>query len=152
MYHSIVERICRLNFQRVNDHDDRPLLAACVPEVHHRFGGEHALGGERHDVEALRLWFARLHRLCPTLHLEMTDIWVKGWPHDTTVVVRWDATQQEQTLNGSLYVNHGVHILKLRWLKLVSIDANEDSQAVEHYLRAAAARGVAEATAAPITS
>jgi len=152
MYHRIVERICRRNLQRVNTHEDQALLAACVPDVYHRFGGQHALGGQRHDVEALRHWFARLHRLCPTLHLTVTDVWVKGLPHDTTVVVRWDATQQEPTLDGSQYANHGVHIIKLRWLKVVSIDANEDSEAVDHFLQAAAARGITEATAHPIAS
>jgi len=152
MYHAIVERISRRNFQHVNDHDDETLLRACVPNVQHRFGGSHALGGERNDVDGLRRWFGRLHRLCPTLHLEVTDVWVKGLPHDTTVIVRWNATQQDTTLDGSPYVNHGVHIIKLRWLRLVSIDANEDSQAVEQFLRAAAARGVAEASAAPITT
>jgi len=31
--------------------------------------------------------------------------------------------------NGSAYNNHGVHILRMRWRKIVEIDANEDSQA-----------------------
>ena len=150
MYHALVARISRRNFERVNQHDYEPLLAACYPGVHHRFGGGHALGGERHDVQALRAWFQRLGRLCPTLRLTVTDVWVKGWPHDTTAVLRWDATQDLP--DGSLYTNHGVHIVKLRWLKVVSIDANEDSQAVERALSLFSAHGVTEATAAPITS
>ena len=40
----------------------------------------------------------------------------------------------------------------MRWLKVVSIDANEDSQAVERALAVFAAHGVAEAQADPITS
>jgi len=152
MYHAIVKRISRRNFELVNNHQDEALLRSCVPNMHHRFGGSHALGGERHDVDGLRRWLVRLHHLNPTLHLEVTDVWVKGLPNDTTVIVRWNATQQEATLDGSLYVNHGVHVIKLRWLRLVSIDANENSQAVEEFLRAAAARGVTEADAAPITS
>jgi len=40
----------------------------------------------------------------------------------------------------------------MRWFKVVSIDANEDSEAVEEFLRAAAARGVTEADAAPMSS
>jgi len=152
MYHAIVKRISRRNFELVNNHQDEALLRSCVPNMHHRFGGSHALGGERHDVDGLRRWLVRLHHLNPTLHLEVTDVWVKGLPNDTTVIVRWNATQQEATLDGSLYVNHGVHVIKLRWLRLVSTDANENSQAVEEFLRAAAARGVTEADAAPITS
>ena len=150
MYHRIVERIARRNFERVNHHDYEPLLAECVPAVHHRFGGEHALGGQRHDVQALRAWFQRLGRLNPTLRLRVLDVWVKGLPHDTTILMRWDATQDMP--DGSPYVNHGVHVIKMRWFKVVSIDANEDSQATVDSLAVFAAHGVAEAVADPITS
>lgn len=150
MYHRIVERIARRNFDLVNDHDYEPLLASCVPDIHHRFGGDHALGGQRHDVDALRAWFRRLGRLCPTLRLRVSDVWVKGLPHDTTILMRWDATQDMP--DGSAYTNHGVHVIKMRWLKVVSIDANEDSLAVERALTIFAAHGVAEADASPITS
>lgn len=150
MYHRLVARTSRRNFERVNAHDYEPLLAACRPDVHHRFGGDHALGGERHDVDALRRWFHRLGRLCPTLRLTVTDVWVKGLPHDTTALLRWDATQDLP--DGSTYANHGVHVVRLRWMRVVSIDANEDSQAVERALALFAAHGVEEASAAPITS
>jgi len=152
VYHAIVERISRRNFELVNNHQDEALLRSCVPTITHRFGGSHALGGQRHDIDALRRWFTRLHHLCPTLRLTVTDVWVKGLPQDTTIVIRWTATQDDTTLNDAPYVNHGVHIIHMRWFKVVSIDANEDSQAVEEFLRAAAARGVTEADAAPITS
>ena len=150
MYHALVERIARRNFERVNDHDYEPLLAACLPDVHHRFGGDHALGGERHDVAALRRWFHRLGGVCPTLRVTVSEVWATGMPHDTTVIMRWDATQDMP--DGSDYRNHGVHVIKLRWLKVVSIDANEDSQAVERCLAVLAAHGVAAAAAAPIVS
>ena len=150
MYHSIVKRIAVRNFQRVNDHDYGALLRDCAPDIHHRFGGSHALGGERHDREALRRWFERLGRLAPTLRLTVTDTWVKGSPARTTIVIRWTATQDMP--DDSSYVNHGVHIVEMRWGKAVSIDANEDSQAVDAALRVFAAHGVDEALAAPIVS
>jgi ketosteroid isomerase-like protein len=150
VYHSIVARIARRNFELVNSHDYEPLLASCVDDIHHRFGGDHALGGQRHDKEHLREWFQRLGRLNPTLELTVSDVWVKGLPHDTTIVMRWDAVQDMP--DGSPYVNHGVHVIKMRWLKVVSIDANEDSQAVERACAVFAAHGVTEATASPITS
>jgi ketosteroid isomerase-like protein len=75
---------------------------------------------------------------------------VKGWPHNTTIVMRWIASQ---TLpDGSPYENHGVHVIRMRWAKVVDIDANEDSQAVAEYLKSIAAQGVEEALAAPIVS
>jgi ketosteroid isomerase-like protein len=148
MYHAVVRRIAARNFERVNDKDYDALLEACTPNVHHRFGGDHPLGGERHDREALRRWFERLGRLCPTLRLTVRDVWVKGLPHDTTVILRWTGTQ---TLpDGSPYENHGVHIVRMRWGKIVDIDANEDSQAVAESMKVLAAHDVAEATADPI--
>jgi ketosteroid isomerase-like protein len=150
MYHAIVKRIAVRNFQRVSDHDYDALLADCRPDVRHRFGGNHALGGERHERDALRRWFERLGRLAPTLRLTVHDVWVKGTPARTTVVIRWSATQDMP--DGSPYDNHGVHIVEMKWGRIVSIDANEDSQAVAAGLQVFAAHGVEEALAAPITS
>jgi len=80
MYHAIVKRIALQNFLRVNQKDYAAILKGCSSDVHHRFGGDHALGGERHDREALGRWFERLGRLAPTLQLTVHDVWVKGGP------------------------------------------------------------------------
>ena len=113
MYHAIVKRIALQNFLRVNQKDYTPILKGCSPDIHHRFGGHHALGGERHDREALRRWFERLGRLAPTLQLTVHDVWVKGGPWNTTVIMRWSAAQDLP--DGSPYNNHGVHIIRMRW-------------------------------------
>jgi ketosteroid isomerase-like protein len=150
MYHSIVKRIARKNFLRVNQKDFDALLNDCAPNIHHRFGGSRALGGERHDREALRQWFGRLGRLGKHLTLSVEDVWVKGLPSDTTIIIRWSAT--DVLPDGAPYRNRGVHIVRMRWGKIVDIDAHEDSQAVAEGLAKQAALGVTEATAAPITS
>ena len=150
MYHSIVKRIARKNFLRVNQKDFDALLNDCAPNIRHRFGGSHALGGERHDREALRQWFGRLGRLGKHLTLSVEDVWVKGLPNDTTIIIRWSAT--DVLPDGAPYRNRGVHIVRMRWGKIVDIDAHEDSQAVAEGLAKQAALGVTEATAAPITS
>ena len=150
MYHAIVKRIARKNFERVNQKDFGALLKDCVPNVHHRFYGSHALSGERHDREAVRQWFERLGRLAPGLTLTVHDVWVKGLPHDTTIIMRWSA--EDTRIDGSPYRNYGVHILKMRWFRIVDIDAYEDTQAVAENLRFQAAHGVEEAAAPPIVS
>lgn len=150
MYHAIVKRVAARNFTRVNEKDYVALLKDCSPAIYHRFGGSHALGGERHDREALGRWFDRLGRLSPTLSLTVHDTWVKGTPRNTTIVIRWSAVQDMP--DGSLYNNHGVHIVKMKWGKIVSIDANEDSQLVAAALQVFAAHGVTEAMADPIVS
>ncbi|WP_329090175.1 MULTISPECIES: nuclear transport factor 2 family protein [unclassified Streptosporangium] len=150
MYHAIVKRIAARNFTRVNEKNYDALLKDCAPDVYHRFGGSHALGGERHDREALRRWFDRLGRVSPNLLLTVHDIWAKGTPRNTTIIIRWSATQDMP--DGSPYDNHGVHIVQMKWGKIVSIDANEDSQVVVAGLRVFAAHGVTEALADPIVS
>ena len=150
MYHAIVKRLARRIFERVNQKDYEALLKDCAPSVHHRFSGQHALGGDRHDREAFRRWLGRLGRLVPDLKLTVHDVWVKGWPHDTFIIVRWSGTA---TLpDGSLYHNHGVHVIRIRWGKIVEIDANEDSEAVANMLRKRAEAGAQEAMAPPIVS
>lgn len=148
MYHAIVARIARRNFERVNQKDFEALLTDCTPDVAHRFGGDHALGGQRHDREALRRWFGRLGRLGQHLTLTVEDVWVKGLPHDTTVIIRWSAS--DTLPDGSPYRNRGVHVVKMRWGKVTDIDAHEDSQAVAANLARQIELGVSEAGAAQI--
>ena len=47
------------------------------PTIKHRFGGNHALGGERNDTESLKRWFERLAIVYPDLKLKVVDIWAK---------------------------------------------------------------------------
>src|SRR5207247_7954288 len=92
LYSQIVKRLIRQSFDRVNHRRWDELLKAVAPNIHHRFGGAHAIGGERHDDETLRRWFERVGRVLPDLHLEINDMWVKGWPWHTTVFVQLDGT------------------------------------------------------------
>jgi ketosteroid isomerase-like protein len=87
LYHFFVKRLIRQSFDHVNNRNWDALLSSIAPNIHHRFAGNHALGGERHDKETLRRWFERVGRVLPNLHLEVKNIWVKGWPWHTTVLV-----------------------------------------------------------------
>jgi hypothetical protein len=116
MYHTIVKRIALENFLRVNRKDYAAILKSCSPDVHHRFGGHHALGGERHDREALRRWFERLGRLAPTLQLAVHDVWVKlalEYNDHNSVVrrpgpPRWLTVQQPRRSHHSHALGKGV--------------------------------------------
>jgi len=150
MYHSIVKKKVKTAFQNVNDHRYDEVAREMSLNVRHSFAGEHSLGGERNDRHALIRWFDRLGRVLPNLHLLVTNIYVKGWPHDTTAIVQWEA--DATLLNGDSYSNKGVHIIKMRWGKIVSLDVYEDSQAVAAALEKQAASGIGDAMAAKITS
>lgn len=56
------------------------------------------------------------------------------------------------TDDGSSYNNHGVHIIEMSWGKVTRIDANEDSQLVDRYLKQRVSEGVAEAGVPAIES
>ena len=150
LYSSIVKKRIRQSFDQVNDRRWDELMESITPGVHHRFGGVHAIGGERHDRETLRLWFERLARVLPNLHLEINNIWVKGPPWHTMVFVQWDGTAT--LLNGDAYFQHAIHVITLRWGKIAALDVFEDSQEVDRALAAQAAAGLEEAVAEPILS
>ena len=150
LYQAIVKRKIRQSFEDVNNHRWDELMRSIAPDVHHRFGGVHAIGGERHDRETLRRWFERLARVLPNLRLEIKQIWVEGWPWHTMVFVQWDGTAT--LLNGGGYSQHAIHVITLKWGKIHALDVFEDSQEVARALVAQAAAGLDEALAQPILS
>jgi ketosteroid isomerase-like protein len=150
VYRAIVKKRIRQSFDDVNNHRWDELISSIRPDVYHRFGGVHAIGGERHDRDTLRLWFERLARLLPNLRLTVSQIWVQGWPWHTMVFVKWDGTAT--LLNGGGYSQHAMHVITLRWGKIAALDVFEDSQEVDRALTVQAGAGLEEAVAEPIVS
>jgi ketosteroid isomerase-like protein len=151
LYSYIVEKEIRKTFDHVNNHRWDEAVKAAAPHVHHRVSGTHALGGERNGKEALRRWFERFGRVLPTLRITLNNVWVKGWPWNTTVFAQWDGTAT--LLNGDAsYFNRGLHVFTLRWGRVCAIEEFYDSQATAHALAAQAAAGLEEAVAEQITS
>jgi len=151
LYSYFVEKLVRQSFDHVNNRRWDELLKPVASNVHHRFGGFHSIGGERHDKEAMRRWLERLGRVLPNLHLKVNKIWVTGWPWDTTVFVQWDATAT--LLNGdNSYFNRGFHVIRMRWGTVYALDVFEDSQEVARGLAAQATTGLKEAVADQIVS
>jgi ketosteroid isomerase-like protein len=150
VFRLLAARRVRHVFDRLSAGDYETALAGLVTDVHHRFAGEHPLGGERHDRAAVRSWFERLFRLFPELSFTVTDTAVSGWPWDMTVTVQWRADVVPRL--GPSYVNVGVHVLRVRRGRVVCLHAYEDSQAVAEACAHMAAHGIAEAAASPIVN
>jgi ketosteroid isomerase-like protein len=150
LYSMIVKKKIRESFDQVNNHQWDELMGSIRTDVDHRFGGKHAIGGQRHDSETLRSWFGRLGRVLPNLKIRVDDIWVKGPPWHTMVFVRWDAAAT--LIDGGPYSQHAMHVITLRWGKIAALDVFEDSQEVARALEAQAAAGLEEAVAEPIVS
>ena len=65
IYRYFVEKLARQSFANVENHSYDEVLRALAPNVTHHFAGDHALGGTRHNTEALRRWFNRLGTVLP---------------------------------------------------------------------------------------
>lgn len=150
MYAWLTGRYVRLNFARIGRGDYRPVLRGMAPDVHHRFAGDHALGGERHDKEAMQRWFERLTRLCPSIDFTVHTVTVSGPPWHLTVAAEWTALVTPAA--GPIYLNEGVHVMEIRRGRVSRLFAYEDGEAVAAACRIMADFGVTEAAAPPITS
>lgn len=150
MYHAIVRRQVRATFAALNRGDYEPALAGMAEHFEHRFAGDHPLGGTRHNLGAMRRWFERLFHLNNHLAFDLKHVAVSGAPWNTTAVVEW--TDSAQLADGTCYLNTGVHIVRMRWGKIVSLHAYLDTGLWEKACRRMAGAGIAEANAAPILS
>ena len=151
VYSLIVKKEIRRSFDHVNNQRWDDAAKGLTPNAYHWVAGDHALGGERHGKQSVKQWFERMGRVFPKLHIDIEQVEVTGRPWNTTVFVKWRATAR--LLDGqSSYVNRGVHVFKLRWGKVYSIEEYFDSQAAERSLAIQARAGLDEAAAGPIVS
>lgn len=151
VYSLIVKKEIRRSFDHVNNQRWDDAAKGLTPNAYHWVAGDHALGGERHGKQSVKQWFERMGRVFPKLHIDIEQVDVTGWPWNTTVFVKWRANAR--LLDGqSSYVNRGVHVFKLRWGKVYSIEEYFDSQAAERSLAIQARAGLDEAAAGPIVS
>ncbi len=150
MYHALVRRRVRATFAALNRGDYEPALAGMAERFEHRFAGENPLGGIRRDRAAMRRWFERLFRLNRNLDFDLKHIAVSGGPWDTTAVVEW--TDSARLADGTSYLNTGVHVVRMKWGRIVSLHAYLDTGLWESACRRMADGGIAEAGAAPILS
>lgn len=149
IFHQIVERKVRENFAQLSAGNYEFVISQMAPRFDHFFSGTHPLGGRRHSVDAMRRWFKRLYTICRNLQFEVLDVSVSGTPWNTTVAVEW--IDRATLANGDPYINQGVHFIRMRWGKAVSLHAYLDTQVFAAACERMAQEGIAEAAAAPIT-
>jgi len=113
MYHAIVRKRIAGVFAQLDQGDYEYALSGIGTTIEHQFGGNHCLGGRRTSTRAMRFWFQRLFRLFPNPQFEIHSISVSGFPWNTTAVAEW--TDRDTTVDGSNYVNSGVHVIRMRW-------------------------------------
>jgi ketosteroid isomerase-like protein len=148
-YHAIVRSQVRKIFAKLSAGDWQSAVAGMADRFEHIFPGEHALGGIRHSKAGLTAWFKRLFTVHPVLRFQVKHIASSGTPWDTTAVIEWRDTAIMADGDTS-YVNDGVHVIRLKWGKIVSLHPYLDTQKYAAALNRLAGTGLAEAGAAPI--
>ena len=81
----LIKRRIETVFHDIGRRDLSRVLPGLATNVHHRFAGDHALGGERHSREGVSRWFERLFRLFPELTFSVHSVHAAGWPWRLTV-------------------------------------------------------------------
>ena len=129
------------------DAGHREVLAAVVRRVELVAVGPltgHGLGDDRVVLPAVPHLLDDLDELLRAL----IAVVVRGMPWNTVAIVEW---RDSFTLrDGSARSNQGVHVLSLRWGKVVSLRIYTDTQKLTDILRELRAQGVAEAGFMPI--
>ncbi len=133
MYHQIVASIVRQGFIDISAGQFENVLAKFAPNIVFSFLGDHALGGEKHGLEAVRKWFAQIHGFFPNLRITPTSIVVSGWAWNTVVITHF--TVQASLPNATQYNNQGLQILRIRWGKIVEDRLFEDTAKLQNALQ-----------------
>jgi ketosteroid isomerase-like protein len=149
MYHMIVRAKVRSIFASINAGNYESMLASLAPTFTYRFYGDHALGGERHTVAAMRLWWERIFAMMPDPTFEVREVLVTGWPWNTKIAtsVHVSAPLPE----GGRYDNYFNQFIWMKNGKVTRIETLEETQNLLRTLDYMAAHGHPEAHAAPIT-
>jgi ketosteroid isomerase-like protein len=143
IYQAIVARKLRKTFDALNRGDYTPVLGAFGSPVEHRFFGDHALAGSRHGMTFIVRWYDRLKTVFPDLHFDIDAIAISGMPWRTTAMIEW---RDSFTLrDGSRRGNQGVHVMKIRWGRVVSLHIYCDTQVLASGLSELEAQGLKEA-------
>ena len=99
-------------------------------------------------MEATRRWYMRLFALFPDLTFDIKQVLVRGWPWETVVTIEW--TDRATARDGQPYANEGVHVMHLRWGRVVRFRVYTDTQRIVETCRRLGQHGVGDALAAPI--
>lgn len=148
MYHSIVEKKVRGTFMALNRGDYEVALSGMAKRFEHVFAGSGPMGGTRHTLPAMRQWFERLFRLNRNLDFDIKHIAISGGPWDTTATVEW--SDSAVLANGAPYINHGVHVVRMKWGRVVSLHAYLDTALFDEACNSMLVSGIEEAGAPPI--
>jgi ketosteroid isomerase-like protein len=149
VYHTITGLKLKRVFANLSRGNYEVAFTDLRPRFEHVFSGDHTFGGTRRTVASFRKWFVRLYEVFPDLQFRVKKVLVKGWPWNTIAVVEWE--DWATTLDGKGYTNEGVHVIHMRWGRVVSLKVYLDTQKLVEACRRQAEHGIQQALAPQIT-
>jgi ketosteroid isomerase-like protein len=150
MYHAIVRRRITAAFAGLSAGRIEAITDELALDAVHYFVGTHALSGTRRTPDAIRAWYERLLRLLQGIRFTVHEVRVSGWPWRTQVAAIW--TEMNSGTDDVWTSAEGVNLIEIRWGRVTSVRIYPDTAALERTLQRIAAKGAAEALAAPIVS
>jgi len=149
MYHYVVRRNLRNSFEQINRGNYAAIVRQFAPAgVEHWFSGTHALSGGRDRPEQIQQWYDRLAVVFPDLRFDIKKLVVRGWPWNTVAMIEWVDYVSDR--DGQRYSNQGVHVIRLKWGRVVELHVYCDTQLLASICQTLGEQGVPEAVAAPI--
>lgn len=148
MYHALVRRKIVSLFDAINRGDPAPVVSSFADRADHVMIGDHALGGRRMSRGAIAAWYDRLFRLLPDIRFDLHRIDVSGPPWATLATVEW--RESNSATDGVRTSATGVHLVHIRWGRMTRLVILTDTAKLKATLDRIAAKGTAEAAAAPI--
>ena len=151
MYRAIVKRRLLNSFAALNRGDYAAITRQFAPDAIHWFSGTgHPFAGTRRTNPAILAWYERLARLMPDLQFDIEHAAISGWPWNTVGLLSWSDRLHDR--EGKAYQNRGVHLIRIRWGRVVELQVYCDTEYLKGDYAALHAQGVEEAAAAPIES
>ena len=149
MYHAIVKRRLLNSFAALNRGDYQVITRQFAKDAVHWFSGtDHPFAGTRRTLPAIHAWYDRLARLMPNLKFQIEHAAIAGWPWNTVGMLSWSDTLHDR--EGKAYANRGVHLIRIKWGKVVELQVYCDTEYLKGYFQALSRQGVEEASAPPI--
>lgn len=117
----------RRGVRRINAGDIGPMLSSFADDAVLVFPGDHSWGGEYKGKEAIRGFLERFVEV--GIQLEPHEILVRGWPWNTTVMMRF-TNEARDDYGNIVYANRGAIFARAVWGKITHQEDYEDTQKV----------------------
>jgi ketosteroid isomerase-like protein len=125
VYKFAVKQVAKRAYRNMSKGDWEAVVKDFDPNAHFVFAGQHEMALDCRGVEPVKEWFKRTYALMPDFRIEPKKMLVNGPPWDLWVAALFDVSA---TLAGEPYTNSGLHLLHLRWGKVIDDYVYEDSQ------------------------